>query len=279
MSLQIQKTFARAVHRHLLRHTPLPGAAAMFSSTTAVAAASGFEKVGVIGLGLMGHGICQVAAASGIHSKGIVAYEPEQKFLDSGKSRIEGSLSKLVSKGKMTQEAADKTLSTILFTTDMGELKDADMIVEAVIEKMDLKQELYTSLGSLCDEKTIFASNTSGLSITEMAQFSGRTDRFVGVHFFNPVQLMKLVEVIHTKESNPEVFDKCYAWVEEIGKRPPPLSKRLSTHVKLTTFSSSCIFIWVDDELQERFLYHAEIHQASSLTDFWYRVLFSPCSW
>ena len=126
----------------------------MFSSTTAVAAASGFEKVGVIGLGLMGHGICQVAAASGIHSKGIVAYEPEQKFLDSGKSRIEGSLSKLVSKGKMTQEAADKTLSTILFTTDMGELKDADMIVEAVIEKMDLKQELYTSLGSLCDEKT-----------------------------------------------------------------------------------------------------------------------------
>ena len=197
------------------RFAPVSGQQHCFSTTPAAAtvATSGFEKVGVIGLGLMGHGICQVAAASGIHSKGIVAYEPKQEFLDSGKQRIEQSLAKLVSKGKVTQETADETMGTITFTTDMSQLSDTDMIVEAVIEKMELKQEIYTSLGQICDEKTIFASNTSGLSINEMAQFSGRTDRFLGVHFFNPVQLMKLVEVIHAEDTDPTVFDKCYAWV------------------------------------------------------------------
>lgn len=210
---------AKAFGRRLLaKHAQLSGPVSgqhFFSTTTAAAAVanSGFDKVGVIGLGLMGHGICQVAAASGIHSKGIVAYEPKQEFLDSGKLRIEQSLAKLVSKGKVTQETADKTMGTITFTTDMSQLSDADMIVEAVIEKMELKQEIYTNLGQICDEKTIFASNTSGLSINEMAQFSGRTDRFLGVHFFNPVQLMKLVEVIHAEDTDPAVFDKCYAWV------------------------------------------------------------------
>ena len=225
-------TFLQAVPKSTMARTSIfmqrlwqhsRNSAAAFSTTTATSVptkTSGFDKVGVIGLGLMGHGICQVAAASGIHSKGIVAFEPKQQFLDRGKERIEGSLSKLVSKGKMTQEEADATLNTIQFTTDINQLKDADMIVEAVIENMDLKQELYTNLGQLCDDKTIFASNTSGLSITEMAQFSGRTDRFLGVHFFNPVQLMKLVEVIHTKETDPQVFDRCSAWVSEIGKVP-----------------------------------------------------------
>ena len=190
---------------------------AMLSTTTTN---SGFDKVGVIGLGLMGHGICQVAAVSGIHSKGIVAYEPQQKFLDVGKARIEQSLAKLVNKGKISQNVADKTLSTITFTTDMNELSDTDMVVEAVIENMDLKKDIYTNLGKICEPKTIFASNTSGLSITEMAQFSGRTEKFLGVHFFNPVQLMKLVEVIRTKETDHVVFQKCYSWVSEIGKVP-----------------------------------------------------------
>ena len=159
------------------------------------AGASGFEKVGVIGLGLMGHGICQVAAAAGAHSShSVVAYEPDEKFLNSGKDRIAGSLEKLVSKGKISQDDADKTMGSIQFTTDMSDLKDMDLIVEAVVEKMDLKKDIYTNLGQICEEKTIFASNTSGLSITEMAAFSGRTDRFLGVHFFNPVQIMKLVE-------------------------------------------------------------------------------------
>jgi len=97
---------------------------------------AGFEKVGVVGLGLMGHGVCQVAASSGVHSKGVVAFEPEQKYLDLGKDRIEKSIGKLVSKGKMSQEDADQTLDSITFTTDMGALADANFIVEAVIENM-----------------------------------------------------------------------------------------------------------------------------------------------
>ena len=181
-----------------------------------------FDKVGVIGLGLMGHGICQVAAAaSGVQFNkqgSVIAFEPEQKFLDRGRERIEGSVSKLVSKGKISQHDADATLGCIRYTTDMTDLQDADFIVEAVIENMDLKKDLYEKLGAICKPETIFASNTSSLSITEMAQFSGRTQNFVGVHFFNPVQLMKLVEVIRTDQTDPTVFEKAKSWVGDIGK-------------------------------------------------------------
>lgn len=185
-----------------------------FSSGTPL---SSFDSIGVIGLGLMGHGVCQVAAASGVHSS-VVAFEKEQKFLDAGKDRILKSVDKLVSKERLTQEQADKMMSTITWTTDMDALKDTDFIIEAVIENMDLKQELYTDLGKLCKPETIFASNTSSLSISEMAAFSGREDRFVGVHFFNPVQIMKLVEVIRTDMTDPAVFEKAYKWVGDIGK-------------------------------------------------------------
>jgi 3-hydroxyacyl-CoA dehydrogenase len=180
---------------------------------------SGFDKVGVVGLGLMGHGICQVSAASGAHSS-VIAFEKEQKFLDSGKDRIMKSIEKLVAREKITQEKADETLGCITFTTDMDALKDTDFIVEAVIENMDLKRDLYTALGDLCKPETIFASNTSSLSITEMSEFSGRQDKFVGIHFFNPVQIMKLVEVIRTEKTDPAVFDKAYNWVSDIGKVP-----------------------------------------------------------
>lgn len=178
---------------------------------------SGFDSIGVIGLGLMGHGICQVAATSGIHSS-VVAFEKEEKFLDSGKNRILKSIEKLVAKEKLTADKAERTLSSITWTTDMDALKDTDFIVEAVIENMDLKRDLYTDLGKLCKPGTIFASNTSSLSISEMAAFSGREDRFVGVHFFNPVQIMKLVEVIRSDKTDAAVFQKAHSWVEDIGK-------------------------------------------------------------
>lgn len=184
-----------------------------------ISSSSTFETVGVVGLGLMGHGIAQVAAQSGCHNK-VVAYEPEQSFLDKGKSRIEGSLAKLVAKEKITQNDSDKILGSIEFTTDLQKLADTDFIVEAVIENMDLKKELYTNLGEMCKPECIFASNTSSLSIGDMAQFSGREDRFVGVHFFNPVQLMKLVEVIRTDQTSPETFDKAFQWVESVKKVP-----------------------------------------------------------
>lgn len=179
--------------------------------------ATSFEKVGVVGLGLMGHGIAQVAAASGIHAS-VIAYEAEHQFLDKGRDRIEKSISKLVQKGKLSQDDADKTLGSITFTTDLNLLADTDFIIEAVIENINLKRDLYTNLGRLCKEETIFASNTSSLSIGEMAQFSGRPENFVGVHFFNPVQIMKLVEVIRTAETSEDAFQKAYKWVEDIGK-------------------------------------------------------------
>jgi len=178
---------------------------------------AGFDNVGIVGLGLMGHGICQVSAASGAHQS-VIAYEQEQKFLDSGKDRIFKSIDKLVQKEKITTAKAEETMDSITFTTDVGALQDTDFIVEAVIENMDLKRDLYTKLGSICQPKTIFASNTSSLSITEMSEFSGREENFVGIHFFNPVQLMQLVEVIRTEKTDPTVFQKAYDWVGEIGK-------------------------------------------------------------
>jgi 3-hydroxyacyl-CoA dehydrogenase len=188
-------------------------------SLRSFSSSSSFDKVGVVGLGLMGHGIAQVSAASGAHSS-IIAYEPEQKYLDSGKIRIEKSVAKLVSKQKLTEKDANTMLGRITYTTDISQLADADFIVEAVIENMKLKEDLYTKLGNACKAETIFASNTSSLSIAEMAAFSGRPENFVGVHFFNPVQLMKLVEVIRTDKTDPAVFEKAYNWVTDIKKVP-----------------------------------------------------------
>mmetsp|Transcript_24080 Transcript_24080/g.35652 ORF Transcript_24080/g.35652 Transcript_24080/m.35652 type:complete len:284 (+) Transcript_24080:367-1218(+) len=167
----------------------------------------------------MGHGICQVAATSGVHSS-IVAYESEQRFLDSGKERIEKSIAKLVKKEKMSDEDAEIALNRIIYTTDVSALSEVEFVVEAVIENLDLKQKLYQNIGQICKPEAIFASNTSSLSISEMAAFSGRPEKFVGVHFFNPVQLMKLVEVIRTEQTDPDVFEKAYGWVSDIGKVP-----------------------------------------------------------
>lgn len=177
---------------------------------------SPFQSIGCVGLGLMGHGIAQTAA----NFYPVVAYEPKQEYLDTGKSRIETSLSKLVKRGKLTTEQSDKLMSNITFTTNLDDLKNTDLIVEAVIEKLDLKKDLYENLGQLCDPKTVFASNTSSLKISDMAAFSGRADRFVGIHFFNPVQVMKLVEVIQTDRTDPQVFEDVYHWVESIKKVP-----------------------------------------------------------
>ena len=198
-----------------------------FSTTPTVAAAAaatdatGFDKLGVIGLGLMGHGIAQTAAAAaaktGIHSS-IIAYESDITFLDRGRDRITSSVDKLVSKDKLSSTDAESLLNKITFTTDRHALQDTDLIVEAIIENMDLKKQLYSDLGKECKSETIFASNTSSLSITDMAIASGRPEKFVGVHFFNPVQIMKLVEVIRTEYTDMAVFDKTMKWVEQIGK-------------------------------------------------------------
>ena len=209
----------------LIQNAFLPNSSRNFSKSTAHTTSSPtFDSIGIVGLGLMGHGICQVAAtaAAKSSSSSIIAFEPKEEFLVKGKDRISKSISKLVSKEKMTQDDADMVIEKINFTTDMNELANTDFIVEAVIENFDLKNDLYTSLDGICKDSTIFASNTSSLSITDMAEIMpNRLPNFLGVHFFNPVQLMKLVEVIHTKYTDQAVFDKVYDWVEkDIGKVP-----------------------------------------------------------
>lgn len=185
--------------------------------TRYMSTSSSIDTVGVVGLGLMGHGICQVTAASSNHSS-VIAYESKQEFLDKGKARIEKSISKLLSKGKITEEHANQTIGRITYTTDMNALSNVDLVVEAVIENMDLKRTIYTGLSDICKPDTIFASNTSSLSITEMAEISNRPEKFVGLHFFNPVQMMKLVEVIRTTHTDPAVFDQAYQWATGLGK-------------------------------------------------------------
>jgi len=197
----------------------------MFSNTRALKvsrsvrtiASKSFDEVGIVGLGSMGHGICQVSATCGVHSS-IIAYEPERKFLQKGRGMIEASIAKLVKKEKMTAKDGNNVLNRIKYTDKISDLANADFIVEAVIENIDLKQKLYENLGQICKPETIFASNTSSLSISEMAAFSGRPEHFVGVHFFNPVQIMKLVEVIKTDRTDPVVFEKARGWVSDIGK-------------------------------------------------------------
>ena len=177
------------------------------------------ETVGIIGLGLMGHGIAQVSAQAST-TKQIIAYELEDKYLKSGQDRIQQSLNKLVTKGKMTLEDMTAIQNKITYTTDIHQLQNTDLIIEAVIEDMSLKQKLYTQLSDVCQPSTIFASNTSSLSITEMSQYSNRPSQFVGIHFFNPVQIMKLVEIIQTSHTDPLVYQTVQQYVFDLHKTP-----------------------------------------------------------
>jgi len=175
------------------------------------------QKVGVIGCGLMGHGIAQVAAQAGCD---VVVREAEQGALDKGLGRITKSLAKLVEKEKLSQAQADESSGRISGTLDLSDLADCDLIVEAIIENLDIKTALYKELGTLCKPEAIFASNTSSFSVTKMGVAAGRPERMVGLHFFNPVQLMKLVEVVRTPDTADEVFAEAKAFGEMVGKVP-----------------------------------------------------------
>ena len=183
------------------------------------------RKVGVIGCGLMGHGIAQVAAQGGCD---VVVLESKQEFLDKGLGRIDKSLSKLaqkaVEKGKASAEDAEAnraaTRARITGTLEQQDLADCDLVVEAIVEDLDVKKTLFAELGKTCKAETIFASNTSSFPIGEMGEASGRPDRMVGLHFFNPVQLMRLVEVVRTDKTSDEVFAAARAFGEACGKSP-----------------------------------------------------------
>jgi len=174
-------------------------------------------RVGVLGCGLMGSGIAQTAAAAGFST---VARDVAEPLLEKGRAGILKSLGKLVEKGKLDQKNRDAAVGRLTFTTDLAALRDCDIVIEAVTEDLDLKNNLWRELDRLCPPSTIFASNTSSLTIAAMAASTTRPDRFVGLHFFNPVPLMPLVEVVRTVTTSRETFDRAYAFARDLGKEP-----------------------------------------------------------
>lgn len=175
------------------------------------------KKVGVLGCGLMGSGIAQVSAQSGYD---VVIREVNQELLDKGLGNIEKFLQKGVDRGKTSESDMKETLSKISGTVDIGDLADCDIVIEAIIENMELKGAVYKELSEACKPETIFASNTSSLSITEMASYTNRPDKMVGIHFFNPVPLMKLVEVARCVTTSDESFDSAFDFAASLGKTP-----------------------------------------------------------
>jgi 3-hydroxybutyryl-CoA dehydrogenase len=175
------------------------------------------EKVGVVGCGLMGSGIAQVATNAGCQ---VIVREVSPQLVEKGLQSIDKNLQRLVDKGTLPQAERDPVRGRLRGTTNLEDLKDCDIVIEAIIEQLPAKRELWTALDKICPKPTIFASNTSSLSITEMATFTQRPDRFLGLHFFNPVPIMKLVEVIRTIATDPKVNEEVVAFAVRLGKTP-----------------------------------------------------------
>lgn len=173
------------------------------------------KKVGVLGCGLMGSGIAQVAAAAGYTT---VVRDVSDAVMAKGKAGIGKSLDKFVEKGKLSAADRDATLARLSYVTDVAALKDCDIVIEAVTEDLELKNDLWKQLDAMCPAHTIFASNTSSLTIAAMASATKRADRFVGLHFFNPVPLMQLVEVVRTVTTSTGTFDRALAFGKSLGK-------------------------------------------------------------
>jgi 3-hydroxybutyryl-CoA dehydrogenase len=175
------------------------------------------KRVGVAGCGLMGAGVAQVCAEAGYP---VLVREVSDELLKKGLGRIESFLARAVEKGKLPEERKQEVLGQIEGTTDTVGFEACDIVIEAVIESLTEKTKLFEALDAVCPEQTLFASNTSSLSITEMAAASGRPDRFVGLHFFNPVPLMKLVEVVRSPLTSPEAYEAAFAFAGSLGKTP-----------------------------------------------------------
>ncbi len=174
------------------------------------------KKICVLGAGLMGAGIAQTAAQAGFD---VSIRDMEDRFVENGLASIKNNLDRAVSKGKMEKNEAQKVMGRIKGTIDLKEAAcDADMVIEAIIEIMEVKKQVYKELDTLCKKETIFASNTSGLSITEMASVTQRPGQVIGMHFFNPVPVMRLVELIKGFSTSDETLDIAKAYVEKIKK-------------------------------------------------------------
>ena len=175
------------------------------------------QRVGVVGCGLMGSGIAQVCAQAGFPT---VVREVSPELVEKGLRGIEKNLARLVEKGTITESGKNEIRGRLRGVTSLDELKDSDVIVEAIIEQLPAKRELFLALDSLCRPHTIFASNTSSLTIIEIAAATKRPERFVGLHFFNPVPVMKLVEVVRTIATDAGVYEEMVAFGAKLGKTP-----------------------------------------------------------
>jgi len=174
------------------------------------------KKVGVLGCGLMGSGIAQVAATAGLET---TVLEVEQKFLDKGFAGIQKSLAKFAEKGTI-KETPQAVLSRLKGTTNKQDLANCDIVIEAIIENIAQKKEMYAAVDAIVKKDAIFASNTSSISVTELMTATKRPERFIGLHFFNPVPLMKLVEVVRTIATAHDVYESAYDFAKKLGKVP-----------------------------------------------------------
>ena len=175
------------------------------------------KKIVVIGGGTMGLDIAQVFARS---SYDVVVRDINDTIIQASEARLNKSLDKLVSKGKLDEAGKKAITDKMTFTTDLGLAADADLVIEAAVENLDIKKGIFAELDNICKPETILASNTSSISITAIAAATKRADRFIGMHFFNPATVMKLVEVIRGANTSEETFKTIYALAREIGKEP-----------------------------------------------------------
>jgi 3-hydroxybutyryl-CoA dehydrogenase len=178
---------------------------------------SRIKTIGVLGCGQMGSGIAQVTAVAGFD---VIARDLQADLLARGRKTIEQSLGKFVEKGKLEAGARDAALGRLTFTTDLKDLAGCELVIEAVTEDLELKNRQWTALDLICPPTTVFASNTSSLSIMAMATVTGRPDHFLGLHFFNPVPMMPLVEVVRTVATSAEVLEEATGFVRRLGKEP-----------------------------------------------------------
>jgi 3-hydroxybutyryl-CoA dehydrogenase len=175
------------------------------------------RKVGVVGLGTMGAGIAQVSVQSGFDT---VGREVSDELAERGRATIERYLTRGVEKGRLSQAERDAALERLTTTTRLDDLADCDLIVEAVLEELELKRELFAELDRITRPDAILATNTSALSVSEIAEATERPERVVGMHFFNPAPVLPLVEIVRARESSDEAVDTAYEWAERAGKHP-----------------------------------------------------------
>ncbi len=173
--------------------------------------------VGVVGLGTMGAGIAQIALLAG---NDVVGREVSDELNERARGRIEHFLGRAVEKGKLDAEERDAALARLRTTTEVNELAECDLVIEAIVEELDAKRELFAELDRVCAPDAILATNTSALSVTEIAEATERPDRVIGMHFFNPAPLLPLVEIVRTEQSDESTVDAAHEWAERAGKQP-----------------------------------------------------------